>query len=312
MTRVVLNPYELRSVAGLLRDRAADAELTAGTLRAEPMPELPAGMAGVAGDVQAVAAGFRRQAVQLGAEADDLLRRATRIEADQARAFALSRLLDPTLCNPRPVVAKESYWDGVRHRAGVLYDFFIGDDLHTAGDSNAPWWARGVAVAGMLPVAKPFKVGKAVIRGEKAGEHASDAARAARRFTHAEWQTAAGSRSHASRELNKTMRDAGLVKPDHYEAHHIVAPFDPEAVPAQRILARFGIGPNEADNGVFLPGPRLNDADPLPVAAPHRPIHTDAYYAAVARELRAATSREDAIAILADIRRRLEANTFPR
>lgn len=316
MTRVVLNPVELRLVAGVLRDCAAEAELADVRLRAEPLPELPPGMAGVAGDVQAVRAALRRQAVELGAQGDDLVQRATRIEADQARAFAFSQLIDPTLCDPRRADRKESYWDGVRHRAGLLYDFFLGDDLHTVGDSEAPLWLRGVSLLGIAPIGKPIKlarVGGDALSAERKGDRAAEAARAARaRYTQAEWRAAAGSRSHASRQLNASLREAGIAKPQGYEAHHIVSPFDPDAAPAQRILARFGIGPNDVDNGVHLPGPRLNDAEPLPTEALHRPVHTDRYYRIVNDELLRAKSREDALEILTDIRARLQANSFPR
>jgi HNH/ENDO VII superfamily nuclease len=66
-------------------------------------------------------------------------------------------------------------------------------------------------------------------------------------------------------------------------------------------LQALGVHPNEANNGVWLPGPTLKDDVPLPTEPFHRPIHTIRYYDQVAFDLKDAVSAEDARAILRDI-----------
>ena len=68
---------------------------------------------------------------------------------------------------------------------------------------------------------------------------------------------------------------------------------------SQTILQKFGVGINDAENGVFLPG------------KVHDHLHTHAYYRAVEKELGMATTREEAIDILASIRYGLLNGGFP-
>jgi hypothetical protein len=65
------------------------------------------------------------------------------------------------------------------------------------------------------------------------------------------------------------------------------------------VLQKFGIGINEASNGAFLP------------ATVHRPLHTKAYLNAVNEALAKATTRQEAIGILQDIGRAIQAGGFP-
>ena len=91
-------------------------------------------------------------------------------------------------------------------------------------------------------------------------------------------------------------------------AHHIVAFKARDASRTRAILARFGIGINDAANGVFLPATRAapNPAAPNPTgAAVHSTLHTNQYYRTVNNLLVKATTRAEAEAILASIRQRL-------
>ena len=83
----------------------------------------------------------------------------------------------------------------------------------------------------------------------------------------------------SSRALGKALEAAGHVRPVGSAAHHIVAGGAKKAAPARAVLARFGVGINEAYNGVFLP------------AAIHARVHTNAYYEAVNSALSQATNR---------------------
>jgi A nuclease family of the HNH/ENDO VII superfamily with conserved AHH len=68
-------------------------------------------------------------------------------------------------------------------------------------------------------------------------------------------------------------------------AHHIVAHRDPEATSSRTLLYGWGIGINDADNGVFLPskGPGLPG---YPNAPRHDPHHRATYHVAVYMQLR--------------------------
>ncbi|MEP7042574.1 MAG: AHH domain-containing protein [Dokdonella sp.] len=110
---------------------------------------------------------------------------------------------------------------------------------------------------------------------------------------------AAFSRSGASKALGRALERAGYVRGKGEVAHHLVAWDALLAGPARKILKRFGIDINEAANGVFIS------------RAMHNHLHTRAYYDAVYDELLMANSREEALAILDRIRRRILAGSFP-
>jgi len=108
---------------------------------------------------------------------------------------------------------------------------------------------------------------------------------------------AASTRS-PSRILSQNITKATGVKQAAGEAaHHIVAYGSKKAADARDILKKWEIDINSADNGVFLPEPY------------HWRVHTDAYYQAVARSLRGAASRDEALEVLNDFRTRLQAGT---
>lgn len=93
------------------------------------------------------------------------------------------------------------------------------------------------------------------------------------------------------------MRPAGSA------AHHIVAGGAKAAVPARAALQRFGIGVNDAANGVFLPASRA--APNAAGAAVHSTVHTRAYYQAVNNALGQATTRAEALEVLGALRQGL-------
>jgi hypothetical protein len=75
-------------------------------------------------------------------------------------------------------------------------------------------------------------------------------------------------------------------RPSNACAHHIVALRDPEAGLSRNLLFRWGIGINDADNGVFLP--RNGTGLPgNPSAAHHTPHHSVTYHLKVYRTLNA-------------------------
>ncbi len=83
----------------------------------------------------------------------------------------------------------------------------------------------------------------------------------------------------------------------------------PDAAKSRAILQKFGIGIDEADNGVFLPS---NKVSPNPNgSAVHRSLHTGEYYRAVEQALEKANSKEKVIEALNIIRLSLENGGYP-
>lgn len=113
----------------------------------------------------------------------------------------------------------------------------------------------------------------------------------------------------SSRALGKALEAAGRARKAGEAAHHIVAGGAEAAAPARAVLERFGVGINDAANGVFLPADyaAAEGAD----AAAHAGVHTRAYYAAVNEMLAQATSRPEVVETLAMIRVALPTSRFP-
>lgn len=80
-------------------------------------------------------------------------------------------------------------------------------------------------------------------------------------------------------------------------AHHIVALRDPEAMNSRVLLFGWGIGINDADNGVFLPRDRAG-LPGYPSAPRHNPHHRVAYHLAVYDELQYAENTDEGRATL--------------
>jgi RHS repeat-associated protein len=89
--------------------------------------------------------------------------------------------------------------------------------------------------------------------------------------------------------LGNNMVRNGIARPAETAAHHIVAHGAKAADGARAVLTRFGIGVDDAVNGVFLPR-NLASANPNG-ALVHSTIHTKAYYNWVNETLGSATTR---------------------
>ncbi len=90
-----------------------------------------------------------------------------------------------------------------------------------------------------------------------------------------------------SRTLARNIRNAtGVAKPVGADAHHIVAQTDRRAARSRLVLFGWGIGINDADNGVYLPKKFSSKVEGLDDATAHENIHTDEYCLAVEVRLR--------------------------
>ena len=109
-----------------------------------------------------------------------------------------------------------------------------------------------------------------------------------------------------SRVLRNNLISAGVKAPNYKNTvHHIVAGKSQYAEESRKILAKYGIGINDAANGVFLPTVKgVSDA------AYHPGLHTKAYYERVNELLRSANSKEEVLQVLAEISRQLASGTF--
>jgi hypothetical protein len=108
-----------------------------------------------------------------------------------------------------------------------------------------------------------------------------------------------GAVTHPSRVLGRSLETAGHTRPLGSAAHHIVAHTARDAAPARATLQKFGIGINEAPNGVFLQ------------QSVHANLHKRAYYQAVNDILNQAATRQEALQILDVIRQGLLSGSFP-
>lgn len=105
-----------------------------------------------------------------------------------------------------------------------------------------------------------------------------------------------GNSGHA-RLLRRNMIDAGTPVPaakptGHVSAHHIVASLDEEAADSRMLLFGWGIGINDADNGVFLPRYRVSSMLNEPAATKHSNVHTKVYHHQVFIRLDAAADMD--------------------
>jgi hypothetical protein len=99
-----------------------------------------------------------------------------------------------------------------------------------------------------------------------------------------------------SQILGQNLRDKGIPRPSpEHDAHHIVAVNHPKAAPARKILEKFGIDINSAQNGVWLD------------SKVHAGVHTNDYYNRVNTLLRQAGSKEDVFEVFEQISKELSA-----
>lgn len=91
-----------------------------------------------------------------------------------------------------------------------------------------------------------------------------------------------------SRVLAKNINRAsgGQAREKETDTHHIVGRPDWRAHAARAYLFAWGIGINDADNGVYLPRCRSTLIASMPGACSHRHLHTDDYYFNVEQRLR--------------------------
>ena len=103
----------------------------------------------------------------------------------------------------------------------------------------------------------------------------------------------------SSRALGRALEALGILRPAGSAAHHVVAGAAPGAATARATLERFGVGINDAINGVFLP------------SAQHATLHTKQYFEAVNSALSSAKTRAEVEQTLQFIARGIQAGTFP-
>ena len=102
------------------------------------------------------------------------------------------------------------------------------------------------------------------------------------------------------------------IRPDFVDAHHIVGRLNGDAAVARAYLFSWGIGINDADNGVFLPRYATTNIASMPNAQYHQGMHTFAYYLNVTLRLEAVRNEPVLSARLAlrEIKNELIAGTF--
>ncbi len=117
-----------------------------------------------------------------------------------------------------------------------------------------------------------------------------------------------------SRVLGSNMLKAnrGYLRPDYVDAHHIVGRLHPDALLARNYLFNWGIGINDADNGVFLPRYATTSIASMPYASNHQGLHTVNYYLNVTLRLGDVLGQSVAEArlVLREIKSELIAGTF--
>ncbi|HEX5749058.1 MAG TPA: SpvB/TcaC N-terminal domain-containing protein [Archangium sp.] len=201
-------------------------------------------------------------------------------------------------------------WTGVGAVAGGAV-FIHGADVAASGlqqlitgKQTSSLTSKAMQAAGVDPHSAEMIDGGISIIGSLGASAAINAPRAALSLTTRAGAGAAGSAvAPSSKALGAALEAAGIVRPTQSAAHHIVAGSASSAAPARAVLQRFGIGINDAANGVFLPANRAsaNAAG----AAVHSTVHTQAYYDAVNGMLSQATTREQALEVLSAIRQAL-------
>jgi len=89
-----------------------------------------------------------------------------------------------------------------------------------------------------------------------------------------------------SRTLARNIRNAtGVAKHADADAHHVVAAADGRAQESRKIIFHWGIGINDADNGLYLPRTASSNVPGLGSATAHSGIHTTAYHFAIQARL---------------------------
>ncbi len=152
-------------------------------------------------------------------------------------------------------------------------------------------------------------------RGPYARYDAKGQTRADKAYTEEQLETdAERPGANHRRTLDRNLGKAGFVRVPNVCAHHIVASGHWDAEGSRRMLYAWGIGINDADNGVFLPAWRVVAVPTLKDAVPHDDLHADAfYYTRVERRLQLADAgiQESGRKALREMRSEMIQGTFP-
>lgn len=118
-----------------------------------------------------------------------------------------------------------------------------------------------------------------------------------------------------SRTLDRNICKAnpGTSRSALMDAHHIVAQQDMRADAARKLLFNWGIGINDADNGVYMPRYRTSVVPSLPNCPDHQSIHTFRYFLTVTNALLDVSEEPTQVGrdMLRSIKASLIAGTFP-
>jgi hypothetical protein len=116
------------------------------------------------------------------------------------------------------------------------------------------------------------------------------------------------------RTLDRNLKKDGHARVANVCAHHIVASGHPDAYRSRLMLFAWGIGINDADNGVYLPAYAVTQVASLASAVPHDKLHASArYYLRVEARLLAVdkTSQPAGRGALRRMRGEMLAGSFP-
>ena len=129
----------------------------------------------------------------------------------------------------------------------------------------------------------------------------------------AKLQADADRKARHSRILSRNIeRSTGVVRHVEADAHHIVAATDKRAKQSRSLLFGWGIGINDADNGVYMPKKWSSKVPGMEEATAHEVIHTEDYHLAVEARLIEVTgqSSDEGRLRLRDIKGEILKNQF--
>lgn len=198
---------------------------------------------------------------------------------------------DPALARKALAGFQKGYGEGIdaAHRRAFLVN--IGVDVYFMVIGN---------IAGALESAGAKLLDRAIMRLRGMPIFVPAAARGAGFFMKVPPRVVNGS----SRRLLKALLEAKKEPLAGEVPHHVVSHSDWRAEEARKILQKFGVGVDTAENGVFLP---QNTTVPNPKGkAVHSTVHTNAYYEAVYEAIKDSASKQDLINRLQELAWRLE------
>ena len=206
-------------------------------------------------------------------------------------------------CGNNPIMYRDSsgqFWDIILDIGGIIWS--------TADLINDPSWANagfllldiGSALVPFVPAA-----GRIAKGASKADDVIKIVGKADDIIDVAKGGTKIVSEIASSKALRESLEKAGKIAGKSDAAHHIVAGTAKGADDTRKLLSKFGIGINDAANGVFLS--TVKGAS----GAYHPGLHTDKYYKTVNKLLGEAKNKDEAIKILNNIADQLTKGSFP-